>query len=108
MNTPQISGLHRDRPTLDQTWSKISVRDFFERMPWTGVPVSVAETPSGHASDNTVKASSLSFKLKVGEYFDQFPWDGQPNIAVAVAPVSVSSDSLPEEDVTLEGFADFF
>ena len=108
MNPPPISKRHHERPTVEPSWATISVRNFFERIPWTGVSVSVSDVPSGRAASDTVEASSLSLKLSVGEYFDQFPWDGQPHIAVAVTPISIKSDSSPAEDVTLEGFADFF
>ena len=108
MSTTQMSGHHNGHQALDKNWTMISVRDFFERIPWTGFPVSVSDNTSDNALVNRTEADSLNLKLKVSEYFNLFPWDGQPSVAVPVVPIELQPDLPAEDDITLEGFADLF
>lgn len=108
MSTIPIPGRRHDYQALDQSWSTISVRDFFEHMPWTGMPENTLERTSDSSPTDTTGASSLNLQLKVGEYFNLFPWDSQPDIAAPLAPIDIQPDLSLENDITLEGFADLF
>lgn len=108
MSTSQMQGHRHGHQALDKSWSTISVRDFFEQIPWTGVPENISESVSGSSSTDTTEANSLNLKLKVSEYFNRFPWDGQPDIAVPLTPVAIQPDLSADNDITLEGFADLF
>lgn len=108
MSTTLMNGHRHGQQASASTWSTVSVRDFFEQMPWTGVPVGQPESGSGSFSAEVAEANSLNLKLQVKEYFDRFPWDGQPNIAAPVAPLDIQPDLPAEDEITLDGFADLF
>lgn len=89
--------------TLPSTWSTVSVRDFFEQLPWTGeTPLPTLQTAA------TADPPTLSLQLKVSDFFNRFPWAGQPDIGTPVAPITVQPDRPAEDDLTLDGFADLF
>jgi hypothetical protein len=46
--------------------------------------------------------------MRVGDYFQSLPWEGEPDIAAPVPPLQLQPELLPEEDMTLDGFADLF
>lgn len=100
---------HRDNhQKLESAWATVSVRDFFEQMPWSGVPVVSPDLASGGSQASEATANQLDLKLQVKQYFDLFPWDGKPNIAAPVAPIDVQPDLPAEDEITLDGFADLF
>ena len=100
MNTAATQNGHF---TLPSSWSTVSVRDFFEQVPWTGeTPLPTLQTAA------TTDLPALSFQLKVSDFFSRFPWEGQPDIGTPVAPLTIQPDLPTEDDLTLDGFADLF
>ncbi|RZM78595.1 hypothetical protein [Leptolyngbya iicbica] len=108
MSTALMNGHRNGHQTPANSWSTLSVREFFEQMPWTGMPVNRPSPTAGSSSADATGANGLSLTLSVGEYFNLFPWDGKPNIAVPVAPLDIQPDLPMEDDITLDGFADLF
>ena len=108
MSTTLMNGHRNGHQATTNSWSTLSVRDFFEQMPWTGVSLNPPRSTANGAATGTTEVSSLSLTLTVGEYFNQLPWDGKPHIAAPVAPLDIQPDLPVEDDITLDGFADLF
>lgn len=89
-------------------WSTISVREFFEQVPWTGASAIAAPASGDVASSAPGTSQSLSMTLKVGEFFNLFPWEGKPDIAAPMAPMEIQPDLPADDGLTLDGFADLF
>ena len=88
-------------------WHTLSVREFFSTIAWTGEPV--REPWTQPADGEVISVDGLDMQLSVGEFFNRFPWDGKPSIAAPMAPLEAQPNlPLPEDDLTLDGFADLF
>mgnify|MGYP000562371564 CR=1 FL=1 len=104
MNTATLNGHTATR----SSWQTLTVRNFFEQIPWTGV-VPVAPSASANPDEDLgIAATQLSMTQKVSDFFELFPWDGKPNIAAPVAPMEVQPELPSEDSMTLDGFADMF
>jgi hypothetical protein len=108
MSTALMNGHRNGHQATANSWSTLSVREFFEQMPWTGMPVNRPNPSAGGSPTDATEVNSLSLTLTVGEYFNLLPWDGKPNIAAPMAPLDIQPDLPVEDDITLDGFADLF
>ena len=108
MSTTLTNGHRNSHQAMDNSWSTMSVREFFEHMPWTGIPSDLPRANADSAAMGPTEIDELSLTLTVGEYFNLLPWEGKPNIAVPVAPIDIQTDLPVAEDITLDGFADLF
>ncbi|MEM9005616.1 MAG: hypothetical protein AAGE59_19090 [Cyanobacteria bacterium P01_F01_bin.86] len=87
-------------------WEQVSVREFFSAIAWAGEAV----TPTIPSSAVEIKTlDSPDVLLSVQAFFECFPWEGEPDVAAPLSPLAIQSDSPSViEELTLEGFADFF
>ena len=84
-------------------WRLQPLRGFWQGVNWENraVQISIANTIS-----NGKGAPTLSFLMSVREYFRAISWTGIPEIAATNADVKLSSDSIDENNETLEDFLD--
>lgn len=84
-----------------------SVRDFFGAIPWTGQPLLKAwDEPT---AETFADADAPPMGLSVKAFFSRFAWDGKPTVAAPLTPLEIQPDiPSPEDDLTLDGFADLF
>jgi hypothetical protein len=102
MTLPQKNGSVPAAPS--DTWLQSSVQKFFSSFNWED------NTPEVQEIKLTSQENSgpLSLTLSVNQFFAAVNWDG-----AAIAPATSASLSQPtsatlQEDLTLDGFSDFF
>ncbi|MEE3719425.1 hypothetical protein V2H45_22025 [Tumidithrix elongata RA019] len=89
------------------TWSRQSVRSFWQGVNWENRPQivpSLLDRGGDSLNGQTAIAPTLSLKFSVTQYFSMIPWSGVP---LAAAPVPLPTLPIAEEKKeTLEDFLD--
>ena len=95
------------RPTSDQSWLEVTVRDFFTQVNWADQP---PEIQAIQITTLEGTAPEMSLQLTVSQFFQSIPWDGKTVAAPAVAEELMGDASPPPsgDAFSVDDFADFF